>query len=68
MSPPPPPLVQVLHIGDSERRDLRGALDFGMDALLWGRDVTSFYEVADMVLNPASSSSHFNRGSREAAA
>ena len=36
----------VLHIGDDERNDVQGAKAAGIEALLWGRDVTSFGEVA----------------------
>jgi len=41
---------EVLHIGDSERRDVIGAKEFGFDALLWGRDITDFHDLPGLVL------------------
>jgi len=41
---------EVLHIGDSKRRDYNGARDYGFRALLWGRDVLTFRELSDIVL------------------
>lgn len=53
LPPPLPPFAgwaaQVLHIGDSERRDVIGAKAFGFDALLWGRDITDFNQLPGLV-------------------
>lgn len=42
---------EVVHVGDDRRNDLWGARDAGICAWLWGSDVHSFDQVADMVLS-----------------
>lgn len=41
---------EVIHVGDDRRNDIWGARGAGIDAWLWGSDVTSFQEVADRIL------------------
>jgi len=41
---------EVLMVGDDEANDVEGARALGCDALLWGRDVTSFADLAARVL------------------
>jgi REG-2-like HAD superfamily hydrolase len=39
----------ILHVGDDRRNDVWGARAIGIDAWLWGEDVTSFDEIADRI-------------------
>ncbi|KAJ9184977.1 hypothetical protein P3X46_004659 [Hevea brasiliensis] len=39
----------AVHVGDDRRNDIWGARDAGCDAWLWGSDVHSFKEVAQMI-------------------
>lgn len=41
---------EAVHVGDDRRNDIWGAREVGMDAWLWGSDVSSFDQLADMML------------------
>lgn len=42
---------EVIHVGDHLENDVKGAQEMGMDVWLYGRDVRSFKEIVQRILN-----------------